>query len=120
MKTLKITIVFICMSVLSGCGFITTRMLNDTSMLTNVELSQKNFVVLGEVEGSASSRRILGFGGLSKQLYAKAKNDMIRKASLKGKARAIVNITYESHSSFYVFVIVSTVTATGTVVEFTK
>jgi hypothetical protein len=120
MKTLKITIVLICMSVLSGCGFIGTQMANDTTMLTNVELSQKNFAVLGEVEGVASTRYILGFGSLSKQLYAKAKNDMIRKAGLKGKARAIVNITYEKHSSFYVFVVVSTVTATGTVVEFTK
>lgn len=120
MKTLKIAIVLICMSVLSSCGFILTNMANGNTTLTNVELSQKNFVVKGQVDGSSSHWYIIGFGGLSRQLYAKAKNEMIQKASLKGKARAIVDITYETHVAFFVVVEIRTVTATGTVIEFTK
>jgi hypothetical protein len=120
MKILKISIALICMSVLPGCGFITTMMTHENTALTNVELSRKNFVVVGQVEGVASSTYVLGFGGLSKQLYTKAKNEMIRKANMRGKARAIVDVTYEKHVAYYVFVAVHKVTAVGTVVEFKK
>jgi hypothetical protein len=119
MKTLKITFAFFFMLLLSGCGFISTTMNNDNTMLTNVTLSQNNFSVLGQVEGVASSTYIVGFGGLSKKLYAEAKNEMIRKANLKGRARAIANVTYETHVAIYFIVETITVTATGTVIEFT-
>lgn len=118
MKTFKITIALCSILLLSGCGFITTSMKNDNTLLTNVTLSQNNFTVLGQVEGEASSTLILGFGGLSKQLYGKAKNEMIRKAGLRGKARAIVNVTYETHLSIMFVLQTTTVTATGTVIEF--
>lgn len=95
-------------------------MTHENTALTNVELSRKNFVVVGQVEGVASSTYVLGFGGLSKQLYTKAKNEMIRKANMRGKARAIVDVTYEKHVAYYVFVAVHKVTAVGTVVEFKK
>jgi hypothetical protein len=120
MKTLKIGIVFICMLALPACGMWSTSVRHEYTALTNVELSQKNFVVLGPVEGVAQEMYILGFGGMSKQLYGKAKNDMIRKANLKGRARAIVDVTYEKHTAFYLVAHICTVTATGTLVEFTR
>jgi hypothetical protein len=119
MKTVKLSAVLILTLLLSGCGFIMTTMNHDNTMLTNVELSQNNFVVLGQVEGVASSTYVFGFGGLSKQLYAQAKNEMIKKANLKGRSRAIVNVTYEKHVAIYLILEVYTVTATGTVIEFT-
>jgi hypothetical protein len=119
MKTFKISILLLSVLLLEGCGFVPTTMRHDSTVLTNVTLSQNNFTVLGQVEAAASSTYILGFGGLSKQLYGQAKNEMIKKAGLKGRARAIANVTYEKHVAFYLVVEVVTVTATGTVVEFT-
>jgi hypothetical protein len=120
MKTLLLAISLAALLLLSGCGVTGTAIANGNTTLTNIELSQKNFTVLGQTEGEASDMYILGFGGLSKNLYGKAKNDMIEKANLKGKARAIVDITYETHTSFYLVVALYRVTATGTVIEFTK
>ncbi|MDR0995166.1 MAG: hypothetical protein LBL81_02615 [Tannerella sp.] len=90
-------------------------------MLTNVVLSHKNFVVEGTVEGQAKNVYILGFGGLlSTNLLGEAKAKMIESANLRGHARAIVNVTYDTHVSCYVLFSKYTVTATGTVIEFRK
>ncbi|MDR1880933.1 MAG: hypothetical protein LBQ78_08375 [Tannerellaceae bacterium] len=120
MKRVKVFIALICVLALSSCGYTKTAMTHGNTALTNVELSQKNFVVVGQAEGVATNSYVLGFGGLGKRLYSQAKNDMIQNAKLKGKARAIVDITYDKHVAHYVFFQVYTVTATGTVIEFTK
>ncbi|MDR1500024.1 MAG: hypothetical protein LBI58_03490 [Tannerellaceae bacterium] len=120
MKKVTFAILLACALVLPGCGVTSTAMINDNTTLTNVELSKKNFVVLGQTEGVSSDMYILGFGGFAKRLYGKAKTDMLQKANLKGKSRAVVNITYDTHIAFYFFVNVYTVTATGTVIEFTE
>ncbi|MDR1356812.1 MAG: hypothetical protein LBJ58_03980 [Tannerellaceae bacterium] len=120
MKKITFSLLLVCALILSGCGVTTTAMINDNTTLTNVELSKKNFVVLGQTEGVSSSTYILGFGGLSKRLYGQAKTDMLQNAKLRGKARAVVNITYDTHVSFYLVLSVYTVTATGTVIEFTE
>jgi hypothetical protein len=121
MKKVKWFAGFICILLaLSGCGINTTVMNNNNTSITNVELSKKNFVVLGRVDGQASDMYVLGFGGLSKVLYGRAKNDMLQKIKMQGKARAVIDVTFDVHTSFYLLLFFQTVTATGTIIEFTE
>ncbi|MBK9733180.1 MAG: hypothetical protein IPO83_18150 [Chitinophagaceae bacterium] len=106
---------------LSACGFTNVNLQNTNANSTNVLLSQKNFIVLDKVTGEASVRKILGFGGTSKKgLMQEAMAKMYADANLGGNAKTIINVTYETHTSFYIFVNITTVIASGYVIEFLK
>jgi len=109
------------MAGLTGCGVSSTAGSNSATSLTNVQLSQNNFRVIGRISGSANNWYVLGFGGLlSKHLYGEAKNAMLRKADLTGRARAVIDITYDTHVRTILLYSDYTVTCTGTLIEFTE
>jgi hypothetical protein len=108
----------VCLVMLSSCGITTSHVSNNVTTVTHVQLSQNNFRVIGRVSGSAKNWYILGFGGLlSRNLYGKAKDNMMRKVDLTG-ARAIIDVTYDTHVREIIVYGDYTVTATGTLIEF--
>jgi hypothetical protein len=111
------------MIALSSCsiyGLSSSSGLNVATSLTNVQLSQNNFKVLGRVQGSANNWYLFGFGGLlSQSLYSEAKGEMISNANLAGYPRAIVDVTYDRHVRTILVWADHKITATGTLIEFT-
>jgi hypothetical protein len=122
----KITLLTIVASMLclllSSCGASKTVGVNHATSLTNVQLSQNNFKVVDRVTGKASNTYILVFGGFRiKNLYERAKNDMLEKADLIDKAKAVIDITYDVHvRSVLCIYSTYTITASGTVIEFSN
>lgn len=118
-QKLLLTIAFLIM--LSSCGFNHANMLNINNNLTNVELSSKNFMVLDRVSGEATATYILGIGGKShKSLLQDAMSRMYNNANLSGNAKALINVTYETHTTTIIVYSRTTYTASGNVIEFLK
>jgi hypothetical protein len=122
---MKVVLSLVCIAGIisfTGCGVSTTAGVNSATSLTNVQLSQNNYRVIGRISGTANNWYVLGVGGLlSKNLYGAAKNEMLRKADLNGKARAVIDVTYDTHvRSILIFYADYTVTCTGTLIEFTE
>lgn len=116
-------VLLITASSLSSCGFHSSLSLNTHNNTTNVELSKKNFKVVGKVSQQASHTYILGFGGLErKALIEMAKAKIYEEAELKGSSRAIINMTVEGYQQFIVppIYVKSTVIVSAWVIEFTE
>jgi hypothetical protein len=109
------------MLTLGSCGGSASVMGNSNLSQTNVELSKKNFNILGKVSGISTNTYILGIGGsANRALLEKAKNEMMKNANLTG-SKAIVNVTYDKHfNGFFPFYSKVTVTASANIVEFTE
>ncbi len=123
MKTFKIlSIVFLTSILMTSCGIHSAMVGNINNNTTNVELSKKNFKVIDRVSGKSTATYVFGIGGLSnKALIEKAKTEMLENANLIGGAKAIINLTTESHISIvYPFFFQRTVTVSGHIVEFTE
>jgi len=121
---MKKTVFFLALTltlILTSCGASSSSMANATNNQTTVELSKKNFNVLGKVTGKSTNTYILGVGGMSnKALLEKAKNNMMENANLSG-SKALINITYDKHyNGFAPFYSVVTITASAYIVEFTE
>jgi len=57
----------------------------------------------------------------NKALVDKAKSNMLEHAFMAGKARAIINVTHESHATFILpFFVQKTVTVSAHIIEFTN
>ncbi|MCW2119611.1 DUF6567 family protein [Flavobacterium sp. 7A] len=106
---------------ITSCGGSASVMSNSNSNQTNVELSKKNFNVIGTASGVSTNTYIFGIGGSSNRaLLEKAKSEMIKNANLTGP-KAIVNVTYDKHfNGFFPFYSQVTVTASANIVEFTE
>ena len=123
MKQFKIlSTVFLISILITGCGFHSSLVGNINNNTTNVELSKKNFKVIDKISGSSTATYILGFGGLSnKALIENAKAKILENANLTGSSKAIINVTTESHFSFFVpFYFQKTITVSAHVIEFTE
>lgn len=108
---------------LSGCSYHMALMHNVNSNSTVVELTEANFVVLDRVSGQASAAYVFGIVGKSNRaLIDAATSDMLSKAPLAGKPRALVNLTTETTLSQVIlpFYYRKTITVSGNVLEFTK
>ena len=84
-------------------------------------LSQKNFKVVGQVQGEATATYILGIGGLSKKaLNANAIAEMYENANLTG-SQTIINVyVKKTVGGVMPFYTKNTNIATGTIIEFTE
>ena len=105
---------------LTSCG-VNSGLTNQFSIHgsnTNVILDESDFVVVGEVTGSASNTYVFGFGGSKQDLIASAKRQMIANADMIGKSRAIINVTLERHKRHAPFIRKHTITVHGTIIEF--
>lgn len=94
---------------------------NLNSQNTQVILSEKNYEVQDRVEGKANATYIFGIGGLSKKsLLESAKNEMYQNANLQGGSKALINETFSTKTSFFLFFWKHQVNASADVIEFTK
>ncbi|WP_179020618.1 DUF6567 family protein [Winogradskyella forsetii] len=116
-----ISVLFL-LTILSSCGYNHMHVLNQNHNNTQVELSQNNFEVLGQVKGSAEVNYVLIFGGRKKQeLYNAAYSEMLEKADIVGNAKVLTNIITEQHIGGYPpFFYTRTLTVKANVVQFTK
>lgn len=107
---------------LSSCGIHSAYVSNVNSNSSVVNLSMKNFEVVERVSGSSTATYFLGIGGITnKALVDKAKSNMLEHAFMAGKARAIINVTHESHATFILpFFVQKTVTVSAHIIEFTN
>jgi hypothetical protein len=113
---------FFSIILLSGCGM-NSGLVNQFSVNganSNVILQKNNFKVIGTVSGEAKDTYVFGFGGLTRDLVARAKQDMIKNAELDGTSRAIINVTLEEHYALFLVVAEKTIIVHGTVIEFTE
>ena len=69
------------------------------SNLTNVELSQGNYIIEAEIQGEASSRFIFGIGRV-KRLVSAARRDMLENYPFDGDAKALTHEVVELRSSY--------------------
>lgn len=106
---------------LSACSSQFHPVINQNLLQTQVVLSQKNYTVIGSVEGSNEVERIFGIGGISKKaMQDNAIADMFKNAKLTS-SQAIVNISFKSAvSGVPPFYTTTVCTATGTIIEFTE
>ena len=88
---------------------------------TETVLTQKNFKVVGQVQGEASATYILGIGGLSKKaLNANAIAEMYENANLTG-SQTIINVyVKKTVGGVMPFYTKNTHIASGTIIEFTE
>ena len=107
---------------LSSCGIHSAYVSNVNSNSSVVNLSMKNFEVVERVSGSSTATYFLGIGGITnKALVDKAKSNMLEHAFMAGKARAIINVTHESHVTFILpFFVQKTVIVSAHIIEFTN
>lgn len=69
---------------------------NVNSNQTQVHLSTDNYKIVKYVEGKSTAKYLFGIGGGNKQgMVARAREEMLRNANLKGKSRAVINETVE-------------------------
>lgn len=115
-----LAIVATCVLLLSGCSAQFYQVSNQNLLETQVVLSQNNFKVIGRVEGSNTTVRVFGIGGLSKKaMQDNAISIMFQNANLRA-SQAIVNISFISAiAGVPPFYTETTYTATGTIIEFT-
>ena len=116
----KLFLIAACVATLGLASCTGVSYLTNTAR-TEVVLSQNNYRVLNQVEGTSESTYILGFGGCSeKSLKDNAVNDMFSKVSLKD-GQAIANITFTTSVKTVLGIYTEmTVTAHGTLIEFTR
>lgn len=121
MKKVIIFIIVLTSVIAVSCGGSASLMSNSNISQTNVELSKKNFNILGKVSGVSTNSYVFGIGGMSnKALLEKAKNNMMINANLSG-SKAVINITYDKHyNGFYPFYSEVRVTASAYIIEFTE
>lgn len=80
---------------MTSCGISAHLTANRNVVQTNVNLSEKNYRVVGDIQGSAKATYVLGIGGLSqKAIEANATADMLKNAKLNG-SQAIINTSTE-------------------------
>ena len=118
MRKINYLVLLCCVALLTGCAF-NRAPLQDYPVLTEVQLNQANFRIVGTAQGYSRQLYIFGIGGISKKsLKENAIMDMFENADLKG-SQAIVNITTASTSSQLLpFYQVTRATARGTIIEF--
>ncbi|MFP4531641.1 MAG: DUF6567 family protein [Desulfobacterales bacterium] len=100
----------------TGCS--TTHGNIGHSIVTSVQLSQANYTVLKTVSGSAKADYAFGIGPSEQDLRAQAKREMISKADLVGKPRALANVTTDVKRSCFLIWRQIKVDVTGEVIEF--
>ena len=123
MKKIKILTVLLLTSILmTSCGVHTAMVSNTNNNTTSVELTKKNFKVIKKVSGTSTATYFLGIGGISnKALIERAKSQMLGQADIIGGAKAVINLTTESHITMVNPIFFQkTVTVSGHIVEFTE
>jgi PBP1b-binding outer membrane lipoprotein LpoB len=113
---------FLLSLLLTGCaGFHNGLTRNYNGNTTEVILSERNFRVVSNLQGTSEALYIFGIGGMSQSaMIAEAKAQILQQADMIGKSRALVNEIIEEHHSYYLIVSKKKVTVTAQLIEFTN
>lgn len=120
---MKIRFVFILLFTLlftTSCKYHYGLTHNENHHQTQVVLDESNYRVVKYVEGDAYARYFLGIGGgASKRgIIARARENMLQKAGLIGKSRAVINETVELRVKNSLFITEVRYIVSGYIVEF--
>lgn len=106
--------------VLTSCGVSRSNTANANLTQTEVQLTKKNFRVIGTAYGESTQKYWFGFGGLSrKSLEETAISDMYMNANLTG-SQVIINTNVSHKNKFIIIYSEAKAIATGTIIEFTE
>lgn len=100
-----------------SCSVTTGTLGNSTQ--SQIVLKGNNFKVLESVTGQASSEYWFLIGTSKQNLTDRARRDMIEKANMAGSSKAIINVTVDMESKFFLFWSKKTVYVSGDVILFT-
>jgi hypothetical protein len=115
----KMSLFFLLAVLCTGCGFHSGLTRNTNVHNTNVILSERNFRVVSNVQGTSECEYIFGIGGMSKNaMIADARAQILQQADMVGKSRALVNETVEVHNLFLFIFTKRKITVTAQVIEF--
>lgn len=114
MKPLYIISLFIFLF-FAGCSVSTGSI--DHGIMTQVQLKEANYEVLGSVTGEASTHYILGINLRGQDLFGRAKRDMVNNAELQGP-QAFINVTTDVRDSEFIIWRRKTVFVSAEVIEF--
>jgi hypothetical protein len=104
----------------TGCGFHNGLTRNTNVNNTEVVLSERNFRVVANLQGTSETFYIFGFGGMSKSaLIADARAQILQQADMIGKSRALVNEIVEEHNLLILIYNRKKITVTTQLIEFT-
>lgn len=117
----KLFIFSFLIAVFSSCVSHFGLVSNQNQNQTSVQLSEKNFVVVGNVSAKSHANYFLGIGGVNREgLTAQARRKMTAKAGLEGKSRALINENTDYQTNvIFPFSQVKIITS-ATVVEFVE
>jgi len=102
-------------TLLTSCAF------HNGITTSSASISNKNFTMMKTVHGSASTMKVLGLGGLSKQaLVAEARENLLKTNPPLAEGEILANITVDFKLSFIIIVSKTTVTVTADVIRFTE
>lgn len=115
------------MLALPGCGVYGNMTSNQNQNQTSVVLNEANFKFVGNVSGEVSQTYVLGFGGLRRSaLRNNAVDKMMQEAreknpGLMSGSKAVINVSVNENVKIITPLFIKrTVTAHGTIIEFTK
>lgn len=116
----NVILLFTCFIIFTGCVSQHNGLTSNQNIHgTQVVLSEKNFKVVSNVLGESEATYVFGIGGLSKNaMIAEARAQILKKAAMIGRSRALVNETVEIKNTVYFVVVKRKVTVTAQVVEF--
>lgn len=113
MRTLKFFVAIVFVALISNSCATHWGTMNGSA-----SLSSNNFKIVKMASGTASTKKIFGFGGLAKDaLVLEAKKELMQNYPLK-EGQALANVTVDFKNSFMFFVNTNKVTVTADVVEF--
>ena len=102
----------------SSCGISRQNTSNTNLTQTEVQLTKKNFKVVGTVSGYSTQKYWFGIGGMSKQsMYETAISDMYKNANLTG-SQTIINTNVSHKNKMILIYTEAKAVATGTIIEF--
>ncbi|MDR1200817.1 MAG: hypothetical protein LBL58_04175 [Tannerellaceae bacterium] len=117
----KIYLFFLLTLLFTGCGFHNGLTRNTNVNNTEVVLSERNFRVVSNVQGTSETFYIFGLGGMSKSaMIADARAQILQQADMIGKSRALVNEIVEEHNLFILIYNRRKITVTAQLIEFTS
>ncbi len=118
-RILALTGIIALFAFLTSCSTAFYNTQNNLNTETQINLSEANYKIIGQVVGSAKTTKVLGIGGLSRRAAeANAYADMVSNANLQ-RSQAIINISFsDKGKGLPPIVWIRTVTAKGYIIEF--
>ena len=107
---------------LTSCGTSSHLSHNQNQNQTSVVLNQANYKVVETVSAKVTQIYVFGMGGITaKALRESALSKMMNSANLNGGSKAVINTNVQETVKMITPIYMErTVTASGTIVEFTK